>query len=257
MVPGLVSVSFRKLSPKDIFQLCEECDLKCIEWGGDIHAPAGDMHKAKEILAMSEASGIYTASYGSYFRLGSSDDEFKRNLDTAYELKAPVLRIWAGTEGSELCGEKKRDEWITQLERISSYAEKAGVIVAPEFHINTLTDSLVSLRYLLSALPTQQFYWQPRWDWSEEDRLTALKEIGSRLTYIHVFTWRIVNGTEIRLPLAQGEGMWKKVFASLDKDMPALMEFVQNDDPENLIRDAAVLHSWIADGILDEHNCAV
>lgn len=245
MIPGLVSVTFRKLAPADIFRLCEQCGLKCIEWGGDIHAPAGDVKKAKEICRMSEDSGIRTVSYGSYFRLGDSDDDFKRNLESAVELAAPVLRIWAGSEGSLSCGPQKRNEWVSQLAEITEEAEKAGVVIAPEFHINTLTDSLDSLRSLLKELPEQKFYWQPRWDWSEEDRLTALDEIGERLTYIHVFSWRIENGREIRMPLEQGEGMWKKVIPRMDAERPALLEFVKDDDPQNLVHDAEILKSWM------------
>lgn len=245
MIAGLVSVTFRKLTPDEIFKLCEQCALRCIEWGGDIHVPAGNMQRAREVAAMSKTFGIPTSSYGSYFRLGNSDDDFKRNLETAVELGAPVLRIWAGTEGSADCGEKKRGEWTQQLARISEEAEKAGVDVAPEFHINTLTDSLDSLRYLLKVLPKQKFYWQPRWDWSEEDRLTALREIGDRLTHIHVFSWKIENGREIRLPLEDGESMWKKVISGLDAEKKALMEFVQDDEPQNLVRDAKILKNWM------------
>ena len=245
MIPGLVSVSFRKLSRREILTLCEKCGLKCIEWGGDIHVPAGDIEKAKETAAMSADFGVKSVAYGSYFRLGNSNDDFKRNLETAAVLNTPVLRIWAGTKGSGKCTEQERDAWVEQLAFISSEAKKCGIDVAPEFHINTLTDSMESLRYLLKTLPEQKFYWQPRWDWSEEERLEALGEIGDRLTYIHVFTWRIEDGREIRLPLADGESMWTKVLSSLPADKPALMEFVANDDPDNLIRDAEVFTNWL------------
>ena len=247
MITGLVSVSFRKLSVSEIFRLCERCELSCVEWGGDIHAPAGDMQRAGEIAHLSRESGISVAAYGSYFRLGGSDDDFKRNLETAATLNAPVLRIWAGTQGSKECRDETRKLWTEQLHRLSATAQKAGIIVAPEFHINTLTDSIESLRLLLNELPEQKFYWQPRWDWKEEERLSALAEIGNRLTYAHVFTWRIEEGKEIRLPLEQGEQMWKKVISSYDKDKAALLEFVENDEPENLIRDAKVFKSWIAE----------
>ena len=39
--PGLVSVTFRKLSPEEIVQLVVSSGLKGIEWGGDIHLPHG------------------------------------------------------------------------------------------------------------------------------------------------------------------------------------------------------------------------
>lgn len=245
MIPGLVSVSFRQLTPEEILQLCEKCGLACIEWGGDIHVPAGDVQRAKAVARMTADYGIKTAAYGSYFRLGQPDDEFKKNLACACELNAPVLRIWAGLRGSSECSDDERKEWTAQLGRLAEKAEKAGVTVAPEFHINTLTDRPESLQQLMQDLPEQKFYWQPRWDWSEEERLNTLHTIGDRLTHIHVFTWRIENGKEIRLPLADGESMWRQIITEQPAERCALMEFVQGDEPENLVRDAAVLRSWM------------
>lgn len=103
MIPGLVSVSFRTLSVKEVLQLCQKARLKAIEWGGDVHVPAGEVEMAKKVLAMSLDSGITVVSYGSYYRLGQSIDEFKKNLETAMELEAPVLRVWAGNKGSKQC----------------------------------------------------------------------------------------------------------------------------------------------------------
>lgn len=247
MISGLVSVSFRKMTPAQVLKLCGEAGLQCIEWGGDIHVPAGDISAAKLVASMSNDGGIQTAAYGSYFRLGQPDDAFKRNLEVAEVLGAPVLRIWAGTAGSDSCTDRQRCEWIEQLARISDSAKHSGITVAPEFHMNTLTDSLPSLRSLLAQLPEQKFYWQPRWEWPAEDRLTALREIGDRLVGIHVFTWRIENGNEIRLPLAEGETMWRDALSGHAGGIPAMLEFVQNDDPAALLRDAAVLKQWLAE----------
>mgnify|MGYP005747899869 CR=1 FL=1 len=244
MIPGLVSVSFRTLSVKEVLQLCQKARLKAIEWGGDVHVPAGEVEMAKKVLAMSLDSGITVVSYGSYYRLGQSIDEFKKNLETAMELEAPVLRVWAGNKGSKQCSSEERTAWVEQLAKVSEMGRQAGIIVAPEFHIHTLTDTLWSVKQLLRELPEQKFYWQPRWDWPEEIQLDVLELIGPRLTYMHTFTWRIENGKEIRLPLAKGEKLWKQALRRGMTDY-ALLEFVRNDDPSMLLEDAETLRSWL------------
>lgn len=244
MIPGLVSVSFRAFTVEKVLCLCQKAGLKGIEWGGDVHVPAGDIEKAREVLRMSSDSGIKVVAYGSYYRLGQPLDEFKKNMETAIGLEAPVLRIWAGNKGSEQCTPKERDTWVEQLAEISEMAGKIGIIVAPEFHVNTLTDTFWSVKQLTKELPAQKFYWQPRWDWPEETRLEVLKLIGSRLTYMHTFTWHIENGKEIRLPLAAGEKMWKKAISCAMTDY-ALLEFVRNDDPSMLLEDAETLKKWL------------
>ncbi len=39
---GLVSVTFRQLSPEEIVRVAREAGLTVIEWGGDVHVPPGD-----------------------------------------------------------------------------------------------------------------------------------------------------------------------------------------------------------------------
>ena len=244
MIPGLVSVSFRHLTPSEILKLCTASGLHAIEWGGDVHVPAGNLQTAKDVAHLSEDSGIRIASYGSYFYLGQSNDTFYRNLETALELGAPILRFWAGSKSSEDCTAKERAQLLSQLQFIREEAEKTGVVIAPEFHMNTLTDSIASLSDLLAEIPELRFYWQPRWDWSEDERLNSLKLQGERNICIHVFSWEIHNGNEIRLPLTAGKKMWKRVFSE-KKTGYALLEFVQNDDPNILYRDAKTLISWL------------
>ena len=244
MVPGLVSITFRHLPPLEILKLCTTAGLQAVEWGGDVHVPAGNLYRAKEIAHLSEDYGIIISSYGSYFHLGQSNDIFYRNLETALELGAPILRFWAGSKSTKDYTVTERAQLVSQLRRICEEAEKSRIVLAPEFHINTLTDSIVSLSDLLVELPKLRFYWQPRWDWPEDERLKSLKLQGERNICIHVFSWKIQNGREIRLPLTAGKKMWEKVFSE-KKTGYALLEFVQNDDPEAFYRDAETLLSWL------------
>ena len=246
--PGLVSVSFRRLTPEQVLHLCRQAKLEAVEWGGDIHVPAGDEAHARKIASVSMDSGVKIASYGSYFRAGDSMDVFRRNLDTACALGAPVIRVWAGTKGSGDCTSQERSAWVDQLCAANEMAGKQGVILAAEFHPGTLTDALGSVARLLKEAPGMRMYWQPRWDWPEQDRLEGLKLLGGRLMHMHVFSWRHVNGGVLRLPLQDGEAFWKKVFSQPREQCYALMEFVENDDPQALLRDARVLRGWLCPG---------
>ncbi|MEL7086971.1 MAG: hypothetical protein AAGL98_00775 [Planctomycetota bacterium] len=66
ILPGLVSVTFRKLTPTQICELAADAGLQGIEWGGDVHVPAGDVGAAKAVAALTRARGLAVAAYGSY-----------------------------------------------------------------------------------------------------------------------------------------------------------------------------------------------
>ena len=72
---GLVSVSFRPLSPKEIIEATAAAGLKCIEWGSDVHAPCNDIERLQEIAKLQKESGISCSSYGTYFRIGTNAAE--------------------------------------------------------------------------------------------------------------------------------------------------------------------------------------
>ena len=44
--PGLCSVTFRRCSAAEIVELATRAGLRCIEWGGDVHVPHGDLRTA-------------------------------------------------------------------------------------------------------------------------------------------------------------------------------------------------------------------
>lgn len=242
LIPGLVSISFRKKSPEELIALCVRAGLQAIEWGGDVHVPAGDTARARQVLSRTREAGLSVCSYGSYYRLGQGEDEFLRALDCAEALETPIMRIWAGTKGSLETDEDVRARWTEQLNRLSRTARERGVTLALEYHGNTLTDRRESAARLLRETDECRFYWQPRWDWSEEERLASLADVEARLSHLHVFTW--TAGHE-RLPLQAGEPMWRQVFARMQGTRGALLEFVRDDADEQLLADAACLRRWI------------
>ena len=67
---GLVSVTFRALSPAEIVELVARAGLEGIEWGGDVHAPHGDVARARDVYRRTVDAGLAIPSYGSYYRPG-------------------------------------------------------------------------------------------------------------------------------------------------------------------------------------------
>lgn len=73
-------------------------------------------------------------------------------------------------------------------------------------------------------------------------------DLGNRLSHVHVFTWLHQNSQVIRQPLEAGEDMWLQVLDELRgraEERCALLEFVENDDPAALERDARTLLKWL------------
>ena len=67
---GLVSVSFRGLSPEEIIRIAKDAGLNRIEWGSDVHAPFDDAERLSTIAACQRSAGLRCSSYGTYFVLG-------------------------------------------------------------------------------------------------------------------------------------------------------------------------------------------
>ena len=92
MTAGLVSVSFRGLSPSEVIRAAREAALTGIEWGADVHVPAGDVSAAKRVGGETRAVGLRVLAYGSYYKPGVSPaEEFDGVLASAVALRAPVI----------------------------------------------------------------------------------------------------------------------------------------------------------------------
>ena len=56
--PGLVSISFRRYSVDEILDACKSAGLSLIEWGSDVHVPAGNAAIADEVAAKTREAGL-------------------------------------------------------------------------------------------------------------------------------------------------------------------------------------------------------
>jgi hypothetical protein len=248
--PGLLSITFRSLPAADICILAQRGNLRGIEWGGDIHVPPGDVQTARDVAQLTRDHGLSVASYGSYYRAGMKTN-FAPVLESALELDAPSIRVWAG-EASANCGAARRAEIINDLNSITSLAAKSGIVVATEYHSGTLTDTRESTVHMLeeTAESGMRTLWQPLFFGGEniiEENLAALREVRSRLLNVHTYHW-IQDGEELqRQPLSAGRVAWQHYFAELQNcDAWALLEFVRDESTEQLLDDANLLNELVS-----------
>jgi len=247
-LPGLVSITFRRLDATEVISLVSQAGLAGIEWGGDIHVPHGQVGTAREVGHRTRDAGLVSAAYGSYYRAGGTgQDSFASIVDTAVALGTKIVRIWAGNQASA----KSDDAFVARViedgRKCAELAAAAGLTIACEWHADTLTDTAASATRVLNAVdhPNFKTYWQPR---NQVPAATSLADMDAalpRLCGVHVFEWHEV--TRERLPLAEGEDHWRAYLAKLSArpggvaGQFALLEFVKNDDPQQFLADAAVL----------------
>ena len=165
MKTGLVSITFRKLSPAEIIQLVQRAELDGIEWGGDVHVPHGNLAAARQVLAETRAANLEVACYGSYYRAGVSESEglsWTQVLATAKTLEAPLIRVWAGNRGTDESDAAQIQKVIDDLGRICDLAARENIKVALEFHGGTLTDSGENALQVLADVnfPTRKVFHQ-------------------------------------------------------------------------------------------------
>lgn len=250
--PGLVSVTFRKLTPAEIVALVKQAGLKGIEWGGDVHVPAGDLGRAREVREITLENGLSVAAYGSYYRAGQEEgagQSFERVLETAVELGAPTIRVWPGGAGSEAVDDEGRWKIIHEIRRIAGLGARARTGISLEFHAGTLTDTNESASKLLVEIdhPNVKINWQPHNGEETAECVRGLREVLPCVGNIHVFHWWPTSTD--RHPLADGGERWGRFLPLLQQapdDRFALLEFVPGDEPAAFLRDAATLKSWLA-----------
>lgn len=246
-VGGMLSVTFRQLQVKEIAELTAKAGLQLIEWGSDVHVPPGETGTARDTARITAENGLRVSGYASYYRVGDEPaGQFDRVLESALELGAPSVRVWAGRVGSARADAELRGRTVEDARRIAEQAAAHGLAVDFEFHNNTLTDTVDSTVRLMEDIgaPHVRSCWQAALDETPEQRSEGLKRILPWLSTIHVF--HIV--AKERLPLREGVDEWKSyldIMKPLGKQRAVLLEFVRNNEPEQFMQDAAALNALL------------
>lgn len=246
---GMVSVTFRDLSPQEVVDVAASSGLGGIEWGGDVHVPHGDVPTAHEVRKMTTQAGLKVAAYGSYYIVADSDSPpFEGVLESAVALGAPVIRIWAGKTGSPDADEDARRAVVKDSRRIADQAASVGIDLAYEFHGNSLTDTADSALRLIEevAHDNVKTYWQALRS-TVRQNLADVEAVGEKLVNIHAYHHDPDTGRQTLL--ADGVAPWKQYLAAAattGRDHYVLIEFVKDAAVENFRRDATTLKQWLA-----------
>ncbi len=237
---GLVSVSFREHSPEEILSEMKKCSLEYIEWGSDIHAPAGDKKRVEELILLQQKYNIKTSSYGTYFRAGvNKNKEIYPYIETAKMLGTNFLRIWCGNKGSAVYTQDEKDALFTSLKELDKIAREEKVTLSFECHNGTYTDSVVCALELMEKVSEGglRMYWQPNQYKSIEENFEYAEKIAPYTDIIHIFNWR----GDDRFSLCDGVEVWKKYLEKFDSDKTLLLEFMPDDRLNSLGCEAKTL----------------
>ena len=234
--PGLCSVTFRAEPADQVVRLAVDAGLEGIEWGADVHLPPGDLGLADRLRRRCEDAGLVCPSYGSYLFVGrAARGEEQPVLETAAALGASQVRVWVPREGA-----------AEDLGALVDAAAAHGVGISTEFHPGTRTETAAGALELLDAVERLATYWQPVPGAGVDASLAEWRVVAHRSTNLHVFWWE-AGGK--RQPLAEGAALWPVVLAEAGADGSerwAHLEFVPDDDPAVLGREATMLRGWLA-----------
>lgn len=248
---GLSSVSYRNASSDAVIASAKAAGLGGIEWTADTHVPHGDLRRAEKTMMATLRAGLTISAYGSFYRLGIPGQDptaFKPILDTALRLQAPVIRIWGGAlKGSRI---PSPEELAAEGAAVADLAGKHGITLCIEPHERSAVPDFAVLERLLDAAghPFLGACWthlpgngaEPEGE-GEIARLAGL--IGPRISLVHIRNWSPFPETDRTAGdccAAAIERMVEHNRASA-LDRWALIEYLEDDKPETLKRDAEAL----------------
>lgn len=237
---GLVSISFREHTPREILTEMSETPLTCIEWGSDVHAPCTDLGKIKEIILMQQDSGISCSSYGTYFRVGvHKPEDVVQYIEPAKLLGTSTIRLWCGNRHPADYSTVERNKVYDDCRRLAEIAKENDVTFCMECHDWTLTETKESSLALMEAVnhPNFRMYWQPNQWVSEEENIAFAKLMSPYTKNIHVFNWK---GRD-KYPLGEAKSIWKTYLAHFTGDHALLLEHMYDERLETLSGEADAL----------------
>jgi 3-dehydroshikimate dehydratase len=157
------------------------------------------------------------------------------------------VRVWAGSRSSVDADDRHRERVVRDSRRIAALAARAGISISFEFHDGTLTDDAEALLRLLADVdrPNACGFWQPPVGAGADECLEGLRRVLPRLSNVHAFHW-----TPDGRPLALSEGAdrwpgYLQALAGSGSRHWVSVEFVRDDDPQQLLADAATLVGWV------------
>lgn len=247
---GLSSVSYRNAAPDAVIAAAKAAGLGGIEWTADTHVPHGDLRCAEKTMMATLRAGLTVSAYGSFFRLGLPGQDaasFGPVLETARRLQAPAIRIWGGTlKGNQT---PNPEDLAAEGSAVADLAAKHGITLCIEPHERSAVPSYAVLERVLSAAdhPFLCACWThlPGSGAEPDETAEAARLIGPRISLVHIRNWspfpeedRRTSG-DCRCAAAIERMAEHNRGSALDRW--ALIEYLEDDKPETLKRDAESL----------------
>ncbi len=240
---GLVSISFRKYSVEELIEASLAAGITAIEWGSDVHVPAGDVETAKKTAELCEKANITLPQYGSYYYLTYDPESFAGVLECARALGTPLIRVWGGKTPSDQLTVEKYDELVADARRICDMAKDR--IICLECHKNSVTDEYHTALQFLKDVDREnlKMFWQPHQFRNLSYNLDALQALLPYIHSVHVFSW----DREKMYPLAWGQDAWLQYLDILKKAgiENYMLEFMHDHRLESLNETANTLTKWL------------
>ena len=245
-IPGLVSISFRSLSAGEIIRIVTASGLEAIEWGSDVHVPAGDIAVAENVRSKTETVGIAMPEYGSYYVLGSEGGEnIEKTVASARALGITNVRIWAGETSVAEMSQKTYGKIVDDARRIcDSYPD---IRFCLECHNGTVAQEFTDeLKFFYDVdRKNLMTLWQPNQFRTHQWNISSLKALLPYIFGVHVFSWEGSN----MFPLDAHTDRWTEYLnilaGSPRETMPLMLEFMHDNRPESLTETAETLKKWI------------
>lgn len=239
---GVCSVTLRSLPAEDVAAFAAAAGLESVEWGADVHAPPGRQEVLRRVAGVTEASGLRTCSYGSYWRAGTHPVAALAPVArAAVALGAPRIRVWAGTSASADATATVWSDTVRGLRAAAEVALDHDLCLGIEFHDGTLADTPDATLRLLKDVGHDAVtsYWQPPVGVDDDEAVAGLARMLPVLSAVHAFSWW--PGRR-RRPLDARADLWRRTAAMVGgRADDVLLEFVTDDDPNVLAREAASL----------------
>lgn len=251
LTPGLVSITFRKLSVDEVIELTAKSGLEAIEWGGDVHVPPSDPDLARDIGDRTRAAGLSVYAYGSYYRVATKKERahsFAQVAAAAAALGTKTIRVWVSDTDSEDADASEWDAAVAELREICAHANGLGLRIGMEFHAGTLNNRAHSSRRLVESVGAKNLttFWQTTNRADDAFSLESLHVVRDWVSHIHVFNWHSGGSDQTRL--TDGTERWSSfldAIRSIPGDRALGLEFVKGGEPAQLLEDAATLREWL------------
>ncbi len=194
--PGvaLCTIAFREKLLDDALDIARCIGFEAVElWGREPHvAEAYDYNRTRLIKQKCEERRLTIAALGSYLRFGatrknSATADLRNILQTAYTLRAPIIRVWASDVGSAEASPQIWKKTVAEAREACQRCQKLGITLAVEMHDNTLADTADSTLRLIEEVGCDNFRvnYQPSAIEGMEDPIQRLEKVLPYVVHCH------------------------------------------------------------------------